>query len=110
MFEPLTMSAAVPFANGPQFESWYKSEFGCVAFSSFESMSAQLPEDQWSVRSDSAYYRNWPVDNVIDSFFGPQNLTLTGEKPFQRQLYQSLIGQMLYLKYVDERACAAPMC
>jgi hypothetical protein len=50
-------------------------------FSSFESMSAQLPESQWSVHSDAMYFRNWPSDNVIKALFnttGRLNLNGTG--------------------------------
>jgi hypothetical protein len=84
--------------TGPQHESWFKSEYGCVGWSSFESMSAQLPRNQWSLHSGAAYYRNWPTDNVIYSYFGmSQNLNLTGETAFKRQLYQSQLGQALFI-------------
>ena len=49
-----TISAAVPKRTGPSTPSWYQSEFGCVAWSSFESISAQLPADQWSLHSKAA--------------------------------------------------------
>jgi hypothetical protein len=74
------------------------SEFGCVGWSSFESISAQLPSDQWSLHSAASYYRNWPVDNVIVSYFGPQDLSSTGEAALKKQLYQSMIGQGLFMK------------
>jgi hypothetical protein len=89
---------AAPSLTGPQHESWFRSEFGCVGWSSFESISAQLPADQWSLHSPASYYRNWPVDNVIESYFGPQDLGATGEAAFKKQLYQSMIGQALFLK------------
>merc|ERR1719491_232410 len=77
----------------------FHSEFGCVAWSSFESISAQLPEDRWSLHSASSYYRNWPVDNVIKSYFGErQDLNDAGEIAFKRQLYQSMLGQALFMK------------
>eukprot|EP00040_Diaphanoeca_grandis_P031996 m.192725 g.192725 ORF g.192725 m.192725 type:complete len:1196 (-) comp32480_c0_seq1:201-3788(-) len=94
----VTVPSAVPQLTGPAHESWYKSEFGCVAWSSFESISAQLPQDQWSLHSDSSYFRNWPVDTVITGFFGPQELNKTGEFAFKKQLYQSMLGQALFLK------------
>ena len=53
-----------PLETGCDQTGHFVSEFGCVAFSSFESMSAQLPPDQWSVHSAAFFYRNWPVDNV----------------------------------------------
>ena len=96
-----TPTQVVSGVTGPQHVSWYKSEFGCVAWSSFESISAQLPPDQWSLRSPSVYYRNWPVDVVIQSFFGAgagQRASATGKAAFQTQLYQSMIGQQLFLK------------
>ena len=102
----LCSSATLPTLTrsltGPQYESWFRSEFGCVSWSSFESIAAQLPSDQWSLHSPAAYYRNWPVDNVIQSFFGEQatgkTLDEVGEEAFKRSLYQSLIGQMLLMK------------
>lgn len=75
---------------------------GCVAYSSFESMSNQLPQDQWSLSSDAAYYRNWPVDLVIRSYFGDQDFNATGEAPFKKQLYQSMLGQALNHKTTIE--------
>ena len=57
-----------------------------MAYSSFESMSNQLPQDQWSLSSDAAYYRNWPVDLVIRSYFGEQEFNATGEKAFKKQV------------------------
>lgn len=91
-----------PAVTGPAHMNWYKSEFGCVAWSSFESMSNQLPEDQWSLHSDAAYYRNWPVDLVIRAYFGQQDFSATGRAPFQKQLYQSMLGQALNHKATIE--------
>eukprot|EP00040_Diaphanoeca_grandis_P024326 m.133582 g.133582 ORF g.133582 m.133582 type:complete len:1057 (-) comp29683_c0_seq3:38-3208(-) len=90
-----------PALTGPQYEGWYKSEFGCVAWSSFESMSAQMPKDQWSMSSTGAKNRNWNASNVINAFFGNQsaiNMGRFGESAFKKQLYQSMIGQALFLK------------
>jgi hypothetical protein len=36
-------------ATGPGYPSVFASEFGCVVMSSFESMSATLPEESWSL-------------------------------------------------------------
>ena len=41
---------AVPAWTGPGEVGWYRSEFGCVSWSSFESMSAQLSPDQWGMQ------------------------------------------------------------
>ena len=79
----------------------YKSEFGCTVWPSFESIATQLPEKQWSMASPSAAQRSWNVANVIEPFFGANataRLAEYGEVAFKRQLYQSMISQMLFLK------------
>ena len=78
-----------------------KSEFGANSWPSFESISPQLPQDQWGLDSSAAKHRNWNVTNIIEGFFGlpaARAMHETGEAVFKRQLYQSLIAQMLYLK------------
>lgn len=45
----------------------FASEFGCVAMSSFESMSATLAKEHWSLHSEPMIQRNYPCDNIIDS-------------------------------------------
>ena len=65
-------------------------------------MSNQLPEDQWSLSSDAAYYRNWPVNLVIRSYFGDQDFNASGEVAFKKQLYQSMLGQALNHKTTIE--------
>ena len=47
--------------TGPGFEGWYKSEFGCTVWPSFESIATQLPKDQWSMSSVAASKRSWNV-------------------------------------------------
>ena len=92
---------AVPAQTGPGFEGWYKSEFGCVSWSSFESMTAEMPEDQWSMSSPGALNRNWNASNIIAVFFGPEasvEMGRYGEAAFKKQLYQSMVGQALFLK------------
>jgi hypothetical protein len=44
------------------------------------------------------YQRNYPCDNIIDVYWGTQNLAPVGEAAFKRQLYQCLIGAGLELK------------
>jgi hypothetical protein len=93
--------SAVPAWTGPGQEGWAKSEFGANGWPSFESISPQLPKDQWSTDSPGAKQRNWNVSNIIEGFFGlPAAVAMheTGEVAFKRQLYQSLIAQTLYLK------------
>lgn len=47
-----------------------------------------------SLHSPAAYYRNWPVDIVIQAYFGMQQpLGAVGEVAFKKQLYQSMLGQ-----------------
>eukprot|EP01052_Picozoa_sp_SAG31_P009850 SAG31_NODE_527_length_14452_cov_4.274925_4_plen_1132_part_00 len=92
---------ASPAYTGPAYEGWYKSEFGCTVWPSFESISAQLPKEQWSMSSAAAAKRNWNVANVIGPFFGANATAAmrdSGEQAFKRQLYQSMISQVLYLK------------
>jgi hypothetical protein len=92
---------ASPALTGPGAEGWYKSEFGCTVWPSFESIATQLPEKQWSMSSPSAAQRSWNVANVIGPFFGNNataRLAEYGEVAFKRQLYQSMISQVLFLK------------
>ena len=92
---------AAPARTGPGSEGWYKSEFGCTVWPSFESISVQLPPDQWSMSSPAASRRNWNVANVIGPFFGPNAtsaMAAHGEAAFKRQLYQSMISQVLFMK------------
>eukprot|EP01052_Picozoa_sp_SAG31_P017367 SAG31_NODE_1185_length_9494_cov_5.602980_4_plen_268_part_00 len=121
--------ALVPANLGAGEEGWYRSEFGCVSWSSFESMTSQMPPDQWSMLNAagqvrcgrcvaSAHYhtvsvthidlrchpcrgRNWNPSNVITKFFGTgaaNGMRDIGSTPFKRQLYQSMVGQLLFLK------------
>jgi len=92
---------ATPAWTGPGEEGWYRSEFGCVAWSSFESMTAQLPSDQWGMQTPAGVNRNWSPANIINVFFGGRAaaaMSETGEVAFKRQLYQSMVGQALFLK------------
>jgi len=71
-------------------------------------MSAQMPPDQWSMNSPAAANRGspsggggWNVSNVLQSYFGKAAVSAledSGETAFKRQLYQSMIGQLLNLK------------
>ena len=96
---------AVPAYTGPGHEGWAKSEFGANGWPSFEGISVQLPPDQWSMDSPAAKQRNWNVSNLIDAFFGVKAAVAmheVGDSAFKRQLYQSQIAQMLYLKTMIE--------
>ena len=90
-----------PANGGTGQEGWYKSEFGCNTWPSFESISTQLPQDQWSMSSFGASRRNWNVANLIGTFFGAdaaKRMAEYGEVAFKRQLYQSMLSQVLYMK------------
>ena len=97
---------AVPQWTGPGQLGWFKSEFGQTVWSSFESMSAQLPADQWGMATPAAALRNHNVSNVIGTYFGTAAVTegmlQVGEEAFKRQLYQSMIAQLLWMKVTIE--------
>jgi len=76
----------------------FASEFGCVGMSSFESMSVTLAPTDWSLHSSPMAQRNYPCDNIIDVYWGKQDLSQSGERAFKKQLYQCLIGQALEMK------------
>lgn len=42
--------------------------------------------------------RNYPMDGLIQAFFGQQDFNATGEGPFKQQCFQSLIAQALNIK------------
>lgn len=92
--------------TGPGQVGWFRSEFGANAWSSFESMSAQLPQAEWSMNSNVSSFRNWNVSNVIKTFFGDTAVAVgmqqSGETAFKRQLYQSMVSQVLFMKVAVE--------
>lgn len=54
------------------------------------------------MNSAAAKQRNWNVSNMIGAFFGAPAAAAMhaapGEAAFKRQLYQSSLAQLLYLK------------
>ena len=106
--------------TGTMFNSIFVSEFGSVGMSSFESMSATLAPEHWSVHGGTTEqdkcdgehtshcqggnvmgYRNHMTDNQIEAAFGNStrtNLSAEGAAAFQEQLYKSMIGQALDMK------------
>jgi len=66
--------------------------------SSFESMSVYLAPAHYTLHTPVMSQRNYPCDNVILEYFGNQNENLTGTLPFQKQLYQCMMGQALEMK------------
>lgn len=85
-------------ACGPAQPGVFASEFGCVAWSSLEAMTATLPSESWGLHTSQMYQRNYPCDNIIEAYWGPQDLTPVGLATFARQLYQCNIGSALNLK------------
>ena len=105
-------------AAGPSHANIFASEFGTVVMSSFESMSATLKEEHWSLHggapdvtckswpckgSNPMSERNYNCDTLISKWFGknaaaPPVLNMTGPVAFKRQLYQCMIGQTLEMK------------
>ena len=93
----------------------FASEFGCVAMSSWESMSPTLSKNHWGLHGGSKpdtctgsftrectggnvfAQRNYPQDNLLDVYFG-SNASGIGEMTLKRQLFQSLISQALNMK------------
>ena len=64
-------------------------------------MSSEMPPDQWGMLTPGAKDRNWNPSNVISTFFGTgaaSAMSESGEVAFKRQLYQSMVGQLLFLK------------
>ena len=58
-----------------------------------------LIPDSYELPTPPMFERNWPVDNVIRSYFGlHQDLNHTGGVAFKRQLYQSMAAQTLFIK------------
>lgn len=88
-----------PVPTNSTTKGWFKSEFGCVVMSSFESMEPMFNEQNYGIHSPPMYERNWNPDNVILSYFGMhQDLNATGIVAFKKQLYQSMISQGLFIK------------
>ena len=108
----------VSHAIGPSHPNHFVSEFGISSFSSFESMSATLSPENWSIHgagtSDrcSVYdqnvniclgenimaERNYACDSHIDAFFGSIDDQGVSEHYFKSQLYHCAIATALWLK------------
>lgn len=90
---------------GPSHPGSFTSEFGAVAMPSFESLSASLSADHYSLHSPPMAERNWPADGAVHEYFGLAArlaLNLTGAVPLQRACYQSQLAQALRIKTVVE--------
>jgi len=77
-----------------------------TVMSSFESMSPTLDQDHWGIHGGAPIgptnvmmQRNHPCDNIIESYFGNHSdFNEVGQKPFQKQLWQCMVGQALNMK------------
>lgn len=101
MFKPANPPTLKIAKTGADQPGTFTSEFGCVTMSSFESLSATLKPEHWSLHSDPFKERNWPADGIIASFFGNRSrakLDEVGALPLQRAAYQSMLGQALWIK------------
>lgn len=93
---------AVPALTGAGHIGWFRSEFGANSWPSFESISANLPPEQWGMNSAAAVKRNWNVSNMLFVYFGQhaaaRDMKRSGETAFKRVLYMSMISQLLFMK------------
>jgi beta-mannosidase len=94
----------------------FASEFGSSVYSSFESMSPTIAPEHWGIHGGAPpdncqggfaskcqgnnvmAQRNYPCDNIIDTYFGPSDFDKVGEKEFKQQLWQCMVGQALLIK------------
>lgn len=97
---PQLLASNTPY--GTTVAGVFASEFGCSAFSSFESMAPTLAPEHWSAHSDPMYQRNYPTDNIISVYFGNTTmntyLPATGEFPFRATTYLAMLGSALQQK------------
>ena len=120
---PIPLNHSVPC--GLTHPSVFTSEFGAVGWSSFESVSALLDEDHWSLHgnqppnhcnwgflgpnqctgNNSLGERNYPADSEILAYFGGAQVDLdrVGEAAFKRQLWQAMMAQALEVKVYTEQ-------
>lgn len=90
-----------PVFTGPNAApGFFISEFGCSVWQSFESMSGTLSPGNWGmVTPATGGNRNHGPGAMVQMFGAAAvNVTATGEKAFKRQLYQSMVAQMLLMK------------
>lgn len=110
LFEPANPPKFTVTQTGVAQPGRFNSEFGAVTMASFESLSATLKPEHWSLHSAPFQERNWPADGIIASFFGNSSrdaLDEVGAKDLQRQVYQSMLGQALWIKSEVETARAS---
>ena len=64
-------------------------------------MSPTLEESHWGVHAgmpagddNPMSARNYPCDNIISVYFGASDFNQVGVKPFQKHLWQCMVGQV----------------
>lgn len=90
---------------GPAQTGYMRTETGMTSMSSFESMSAMLPQSQWGLETESLHERNYPCHSSIQSFFSAgANMSLSGigESAFKKQLYLCMLAQAIERKAAIE--------
>jgi beta-mannosidase len=124
------------YTTGPSVPGFLISEFGCVAGSSWESLSPTLAPAHWSLHGGAPpddcpgtfrrncsgagtpgrpgnvmAQRNYPLDSVIGAYFGAgvlPSLDDVGAAALQRQLYFGLVAPALQQKSHIEAWRSAP--
>jgi hypothetical protein len=104
--------------TGPMFRDVFVSEFGASVSSSFESMSALLPDNSWSLHggsppdsceqlsgqvnvcngTNSMAERSYPCGNRIQAFIGIVSLDSVGRRIFEQPLFQCMMAHTLWMK------------
>lgn len=118
-FDPKLPISVKATGTGVNYTNVFASEFGCVSMSSFESMSPTLSPQHWALHAGQPdddcnggfastckgpnvmAQRNYPMDNLLDVYFGDGDahfLNTTGEAPFKKQLWESMISAALNIK------------
>jgi hypothetical protein len=98
--DPAVVVAVQPgFLVSPGSPGFFKSETGCTAMSSFESMSATLKPDEYGVNTAPFRERNYAANSLILSYFGAhRNMAAVGVKALQAQTYLSMLAALLERK------------
>jgi beta-mannosidase len=99
---PPALASSTATAYGPHVRGVFASEFGCSAFSSFESMAPTLAPEHWSAMSPPMVQRNYPTNNIISVYFGNATaerwLNATGVEAFRASTYLATLGSALQQK------------
>jgi hypothetical protein len=80
---------------------WYRSEFGCSSFPSFESLSGLLRPEHWGAHTPPMRQRNHAANHIIFSYFGAAAMAAldeVGEHSLKQATFQSMLAGALYIK------------